>query len=62
MTDRPEQPFEQRSFVKISMTAKGEATVEVKAFVGEDEAELETARALAVRVYNETAREVRVAA
>jgi hypothetical protein len=57
-----EIPFEQRSSVAIKMTAKGEATVDVKVYAGQDGAELEQARQLAVKVYNETAAAVRVAA
>ena len=57
-----EYQSEQRSSVKVAMTAKGEATVEVKVYVGQDEAELEAARQLAVKTYNDTAREVRVMA
>ena len=57
-----EYQSEQRSSVKVSMTAKGEATVEVKVYVGQDAAELEAARQLAVQTYNETARAVRVTA
>lgn len=49
-----------KSSVKIAMTAKGEATVEVKAYDGVDEAEMDRIRQLAVRIYNETARDVRV--
>lgn len=50
---------EQRSSVKISMNAKGEAQVEVKAYEGVEGAELERIRLLAVAAYNQTAREVR---
>lgn len=57
-----EYQSEQRSSVKVSMTAKGEATVEVKVYVGQDAAELEAARQLAVSTYNATARAVRVSA
>lgn len=57
-----EIPFEQRSSVAIKMSAKGEAQVEVKVYTGQDGAELEQARQLAVKAYNETASAVRVAA
>lgn len=51
--------LESRSSVKIGMTAKGEATVEVKVYVGDDEAALTAARELAVKTYRETATAVR---
>jgi hypothetical protein len=51
---------EQRSSVKIGMTAKGEAVPEVKVYAGTDEAEMERIRQLAIATYNATAREVRV--
>jgi predicted solute-binding protein len=54
-----EHAVEQRSSVKVAMTAKGEATVEVKVYVNEDNLALEAARKLAIRTYLETAREVR---
>lgn len=50
---------EARSSVKISMTAKGDATVEAKVYVGTTEDELEQARQLAIQAYNSTVREVR---
>ena len=50
---------EARSSVKISTTAKGEATVEVKVYVGEDDETLNTARTQAIREYLATIREVR---
>lgn len=62
MTERPEQPFESRSSVAVTMNAKGEAQVAVKVYSGQDADELEQARSLAVKVYNETAQAVRVAA
>lgn len=61
-TETGQPPFEQRSSVAIKMTAKGEATVDVKVYAGQDADELETARQLAVKAYNETAQAVRVAA
>lgn len=51
---------EARSSVAVSMTAKGDATVTVKVYDGADETEMERIRQLAVKVYNDTAREVRV--
>lgn len=51
---------EAKSSVKISMNAKGEAQVEVKAYDGVDATELERVRQLAVTTYNATARDVRV--
>lgn len=51
---------EQRSSVAVTMNAKGEAQVAVKVYTGQDDAELDAARELAVRVYSETARAVRV--
>lgn len=53
---------EQRSSVKISMTAKGDATVEVKVYETVDATELERIRQLAVGAYNSTVGEVRRAA
>jgi hypothetical protein len=50
---------EAKSSVKISMTAKGDATVEAKVYVGTTEDEIEDAKRLAIQVYNETVREVR---
>lgn len=50
---------EARSSVKLSTTAKGDATVEVKVYVGEEDAVVEAARQLAIRAYNQTVREVR---
>jgi hypothetical protein len=50
---------EAKSSVKISMTAKGDATVEVKSYVGTTDEDLDKAREQAVRVYNETVRAVR---
>lgn len=43
----------ERSYVKVSANAKGEAQVEVKAVHGGGEAELPTLRAAAVREYCE---------
>jgi len=56
----PEQ-VEQHSSVQISMTAKGDATVTVKAYT-HDLALMEEARQRAVAIYNATVREVRGAA
>jgi hypothetical protein len=50
---------EQKSSVKISMTAKGEATVEVKVYDGADPAELDRIRGIAVSAYNATKAAVR---
>lgn len=50
---------EARSSVKIAMTAKGDATVEVKVYVGEESDVIEAARQLAISAYNATVREVR---
>lgn len=55
----PEQFGEQKSSVKISMTAKGDATVEVKVYDGADQAELDRIRAIAVSAYNATKQAVR---
>lgn len=52
---------EAKSSVKISMTAKGDATVEVKVYDGSAADEIERIRQLAVKTYNDTARAVRVA-
>lgn len=52
------QPVEQHSSVSIAMTAKGEATVTVKAYT-HDLVTLDAAREKAVAVYNETVRAVR---
>lgn len=49
-----------RSSVAISMTAKGDATVTVKAYDGVDDIEMERIRVLAVQTYNATVRDVRV--
>lgn len=54
----PEYTQEQRSSVKISTTAKGEAQVEVKAYT-HDLATLDAAREKAVEVYNATRQAVR---
>lgn len=53
---------EQRSSVAVTMNAKGEAQVAVKVYTGQDAGELEAARELAVRIYADTARAVRVQA
>lgn len=55
-------PVEQKSSVKISCTAKGEATPEVKIYADTDEAEMDRIRRIAVRIYNETMEAVRVVA
>lgn len=46
--------LEQRSSVQIETTAKGDAKVRVKVYVGEDVAAVDAAKQLALRVYNET--------
>lgn len=53
---------EQRSSVKISMTAKGDATVEVKVYESTVADELERIRNLAVAAYLNTVGAVRQAA
>jgi hypothetical protein len=53
-----EQAGEQHSSVAVSMTAKGEATVTVKAYT-HDLDTLDAAREKAVQVYNDTVRQVR---
>lgn len=58
----PEHQVESRSSVKISTTAKGDATVEVKVYVETEDAELNLARDQAIRVYSETVQRVRGAA
>lgn len=50
----PEQFGEQRSSVKISTTAKGDAQVEVKVYDGAELTELDRIRAIAVSTYNAT--------
>lgn len=50
---------EQRSSVKVVLNAKAEAQVEVKVYAGEDPAELERARTLAVETFRRTVGEVR---
>lgn len=50
---------EQKSSVKISQTAKGDATVEVKVYDGVDEDELGRLRRLAVDTYAATVALVR---
>jgi hypothetical protein len=50
---------EPKSSVKISTTAKGDATVEVKVYAGTEEPELDETRRLAIKIYNDTVREVR---
>jgi hypothetical protein len=50
---------EAKSSVKISTTAKGDPVVEVKVYSGTEDAELDATRRLAIKVYNETVREVR---
>lgn len=57
MDEGPES--EQRSSVKVTLNAKGEAQVEVKVYAGEDEAELERARTLAVDAFRRTVADVR---
>lgn len=54
-------PVEQKSSIKISTTAKGDAVPEVKVYADTDEAEMERIRAIAVRIYQETLQAVRVA-
>lgn len=60
MSDFGDQPLEQKSSVKITCNAKGEAQPEIKVYEGTDAAELERIRNLAVQTYNETQRDVRV--
>lgn len=55
----PEQFGEQKSSVKISMTAKGDATVEVKVYDGAEQTELDRIRGLAVSTYNQAKAAVR---
>lgn len=55
-------PVEQRSSVKVSSNAKGEAQVEVKAVDGVAETELQRLRELAVGNYLAAMRHVRPAA
>lgn len=57
-TPEYQQP-EQKSSVKISCTAKGEATPEIKVIEGTTLEELERIRQLAVGAYLATQREVR---
>lgn len=56
--DETSAAVEQRSSVKVTLNAKGEAQVEVKVYAGEDETELERARSLAVDVFRRTVSEV----
>lgn len=60
MNDFGDQPLEQKSSVKISCNAKGEAQPEIKVYEGTNAVELERIRQLAVQTYNQTARDVRV--
>lgn len=57
MEERESQ--EQRSSVKVTLNARGGEQVEVKVYAGEDEAELERARVLAVEAFRRTVAEVR---
>jgi hypothetical protein len=50
---------EAKSSVKVTMNAKGEAQVEVKVYSGSEDAELDETRRQAIRIYQETVREVR---
>ena len=50
---------EAKSSVAVSQNAKGEAQVTVKVYAGTQEAELDATRRLAIKVYNDTVREVR---
>lgn len=50
---------EQRSSVKISTTAKGDAQPEVKVYEGTTLAQMDTLRAIAVATYRATVNEVR---
>jgi hypothetical protein len=58
MSTPERQDNEQRSSVKIATTAKGDATVEVKAYT-HDLDRLDDAREKAVAVYKETVEAVR---
>lgn len=49
---------EQRSSVKIAMTAKGEPTVEVKVYDGATQDDLDALRAIAVNTYKKASEEV----
>ena len=56
MTDHDRAPDESsRSSVKLSRNSKGETQIEVKAYVGDTAEQVEEAKDLAVRVYNELA-------
>lgn len=52
------EPLEQRSSVKIAMTAKGEPTVEVKVYEGSTQEELDKIRGIAVSTYRSASQEV----
>lgn len=49
----PEHQSESRSSVQVNCTAKGEPQVSVKVYVGDDAAQVEAAKELALRVYGE---------
>lgn len=59
MSEEQGAPVEARSSVKVVLNAKGDVQVEAKVYAGEDEAELERARVLAVDVFRRTVAEVR---
>lgn len=65
MSDQPHpnpDEREQRSSVKLSLNAKRETQVEVKVYAGETQEEVDQLRALAVRTYLDTMRDVGIAA
>jgi len=50
------EPVESRSSVKLVRNAKGDTQVEVKVYVGDSQEQVDQARDLAVRAYQELVR------
>ncbi len=58
MTQPEQQEIVQRSSVKISRNAKGDAQWEIKVLVGESESDVIEARQIAIREYEAIRREL----
>jgi hypothetical protein len=58
-TPEHSEQVEQRSSVKISTTAKGDAVPEVKVYEGTTREQMDTIRAVAIATYNATLAAVR---